>query len=147
LLSVALSWKSPKAFGLLEDFLYRYEFQHRGSAHVHGLGWTKDPHKYDPADPTNQEVLDYSIDAHLTCSIEGLSEHMLASQWHKHKPGCRKSNSKHQNHRYKFPKPPMAATCIMKPLTVDEAGSAAELKGLRKLVPAACPHGGDAGPN
>ena len=123
--------KCPEALGGLVDFFYRYEFQHRGSAHVHGLAWTENAPAYDPEDPINQDVVDY-IDTYQTCSISGLSPHMLTCQWHKHKPGCRKSNSKHQHCRYHFPKPPMPSTHILKPLTVKEAGSAEAHKELRK---------------
>ena len=38
-----------------EDYWFRYEWQHRGSAHVHGFIWLKGVPKMDNIDWNNQD--------------------------------------------------------------------------------------------
>ena len=43
----------------VEDYWFRYEWKHRGSAHVHGFIWLKGAPKMDNIDWNNQDQLYY----------------------------------------------------------------------------------------
>jgi hypothetical protein len=113
--------KCTEPLGGVTESNVRTEFQHRGSAHVHGLMWTEDAPAYDPQNPNDPQLLNY-IDAHMSCALSGLKEHpmWLQLQWHKHMKYCQRS--KHKYCTGEYPRPPMRSTCILQPVTVIEAG-------------------------
>lgn len=111
--------KSPAApLGHIADFFYRVEYQQRGSPHIHMLLWVADAPLYNES--SDEDVIAY-IDKVITCEIpqqpDDLSD-LVCLQIHKHSPSCRKK-SKPQC-RFKYPKPPMLTTRILKPLDSEE---------------------------
>ena len=59
--------KSPHSpLGILQNYFYRVEFQHRGSPHIHGLLWIKDAPHYEKNNET--EIVQY-VDKITSCFL------------------------------------------------------------------------------
>ncbi|XP_070561973.1 uncharacterized protein [Ptychodera flava] len=110
--------KSPHCpIGELKDYVYRVEFQHRGSPHIHMLVWVKDSPLYDTAD--NEEIENY-VDTYISCSDDQPEEQtdLLNMQKHKHSRSCRKKGQ--ALCRFGFPIPPMSKTTLLSPFEEPE---------------------------
>ena len=99
--------------GILKDYFYRVEFQHRGSPHIHMLMWIQDSPKYkiDSA----KDIMEF-VDKYTSCKAN-VPEHLrtlVDIQTHKHSKTCRKKGK--PVCRFGFPLPPMAKTVILDPL-------------------------------
>ena len=101
------------AFGQLVDYVYRVEFQKRGSPHIHGLFWTHDAPQY--GKNTKGEICSY-IDKCISCSLD-ISESekpYVKLQIHKHSKTCKKTCC------FEAPWLPMRFTQILEPLDPTE---------------------------
>ena len=96
--------------GDISDYLYRVEFQQRGSPHIHLVIWVKDAPEF--LTVTDKEISTF-VDKYITCAlpsdIEDLKEKVTKLQRHVHSPSCRKSGKKC---RFAFPKPPSKQTVV-----------------------------------
>ena len=96
--------------GDISDYLYRVEFQQRGSPHIHVFIWVKDVPEFLTA--TDKEISTF-VDKYITCALpsdsEDLKEKVTKLQRHVHSPSCRKSGKKC---RFAFPKPPSKQTVV-----------------------------------
>ena len=92
--------------GVLKDYFYRVDFQHRGSPHIHMLAWMKNSPKYNENTDADQVS---SCNASLASDIE----EYLNFQKHKHSQTCRKVG-KHVC-QFGIPFPPMRKTTIIGP--------------------------------
>ena len=92
------------------DFLYRVEFQQRGSPHIHMVIWIKDAPDFMTASDKEISVF---VDKYISCALpsddEALREKVTKLQRHVHSPSCRKSGKKC---RFAFPKPPAKQTVV-----------------------------------
>ena len=95
--------------GIVKDFFYRIEFQHRGSPHIHGLLWIDNAPLFN-SDPI--ENIESFISNHITTSRS--DDPMVKYQIHRHSHSCRKKKKKQC--RFNFPLPPMQDTYILQPL-------------------------------
>jgi hypothetical protein len=106
--------KCPEAMGCLTDHFDRCEFQHRGSCHMHGVGWSQ--HQcplYDGTDATSAEICKYA-DQYISCAKEHplVPPHIMKVQRHAHTGSC----MKHGYCRFGYPRAPMKATVILTPI-------------------------------
>ena len=99
------------------DYLYRVEFQQRGSPHIHMVIWIKDaPDFMTAADKEISAFVDKYISCALPSDDEELREKVTKLQRHVHSPSCRKSGKKC---RFAFPKPPSKQTVVCRGNQVD----------------------------
>ena len=81
--------------GEIDDYLYRVEFQKRGSPHVHMVIWIKNAPKY--ASDSDREIAEF-VDTHISCSLpdenDELREKVNEVQRHVHSNAC-KTKGKH----------------------------------------------------
>ena len=81
--------KSPHSpLGILQNYFYRVEFQHRGSPHIHGLLWIKDALHYEKNNET--EIIQY-VDKIISCSFNEKHRKYTDLQIHKHSKTCIKN--------------------------------------------------------
>ena len=71
------------------DYVYRVEFQHRGSPHIHMLVWTKDGPEY--GKNTEEQIIRFN-DQYVSCSldVEDNVKVYVDMQKHRHSRSCRK---------------------------------------------------------
>lgn len=89
------------------DYIYRIEFQKRGSAHIHCISYNENVPKYDSENP--DEFIRF-IDEFITCEYVSDDSYMQF-QRHKHTPSCYKGFKNKTSCRFHFPKFVMDATC------------------------------------
>ena len=106
---------SNSQFGILKDFFYRIEFQHRGSPHIHGLLWIENAPKFQKN--SDSEVCKYidQISSCSTCPKDDEIEYVKL-QKHKHSKTCRRKKKGVTTCRFGAPWPPMLQTQILYPL-------------------------------
>ena len=96
--------------GEIDDYLYRVEFQKRGSPHIHMVIWIKDAPKY--ASDSDREIAEF-VDTHISCSLpdenDELREKVNEVQRHVHSNACKK---KGKTCRFSFPRPPSFRTIV-----------------------------------
>ncbi len=76
--------KRYRILGELDDFAYRFEWQSRGSPHVHCILWIRNAPKIG-VNPMS-DVIEF-IDKYISTSSEQYSQ-LIHLQRHKHKPSC-----------------------------------------------------------
>ena len=110
--------KSPHSpLGILQNYFYRVEFQHRGSPHIHGLLWIKDAAHYEKNNET--EIVQF-VDKIISCSLNERHKKYTDLQIHKHsKTYIKKSHNKKQC-RFGAPWPPLNTTQILHPLEKEQ---------------------------
>ena len=99
------------------DYVYRVEFQHRGSPHIHMLIWTRNAPEY--GQNKEDEILQFN-DLYVSCSID-VPDHekqYVDLQRHRHSRSCRKKGK--AICRFGFPIPPMPETTILEPYEGEE---------------------------
>ena len=114
--TILLKQHSP--FGHVQDFMYRVEFQKRGSPHIHGLLWVSDAPNF--THDSHEKICRY-IDSCISCSVDVREEEKqyLKYQLHsKHTKSCRKIVNGKKTCRFGAPWPPMPATQILYPVDV-----------------------------
>jgi hypothetical protein len=105
--------KCPEAMGCLTDDFDRCEFQHRGSCHIHGAGWSADQCPlYDGTAATSDAICAFA-DKYITCARSHplVPEEVMKVQHHRHKMTC----FKHGYCRFGYPRPPIKYTIILTP--------------------------------
>ena len=103
-------------FGILLNYFFRIEFQHRGSPHLHGIAWFDQSPKFKIN--TDGDVCKY-IDKIYTCSSDVSDEDMqyLKLQKHKHTKTCQRISHGKKKCRFGAPWLPMSKTRILRPIT------------------------------
>jgi len=103
--------------GRIKDSFVRIEFQQRGSPHAHIMFWIHDAPKVDHSSPEEVTVF---IDQHVSCSskVDEEAASLFELQQHRHSKTCRKKQK--AICRFGFPKPPMARTFVLEPLSSAE---------------------------
>ncbi|XP_062607417.1 glutamic acid-rich protein-like [Saccostrea cucullata] len=108
--NVLLSPQQP--VGKVTMYMYRIEFQQRGSPHAHMAFWVEGTPDFENS--TDEEIRNFH-DQYVSCDIptddEELCELVKKVQSHVHSPSCRKPG---KNCRFSFPKPPTDRTIIIK---------------------------------
>ena len=101
----------------ITDYVYRIEFQHRGSPHIHMLVWTENAPQYGAS--KEQEIIAFN-DQYVSCSINLNDDEKQYTdmQKHRHSRSCRKKWI--AVCRFGFPIPPMPFTIILEPYEGDE---------------------------
>ena len=76
-------------FGEIADYVYRVEFQQRGSPHIHALFWVKGAPTYGKA--PDDTVLHF-VDKYVTCKNSQSDEmkDLVNLQLHRHAKTCKK---------------------------------------------------------
>ena len=99
------------------DYVYRVEFQHRGSPHIHMLIWTENGPEYGK---NNEEEIIAFNDQYISCSTEVHHDdkQYVDMQKHRHSRSCRKKGK--AICRFGFPIPPMPQTVILEPYQGDD---------------------------
>ena len=98
--------------GKLRDFFYRFEFQQRGSPHIHMLVWIENA---PTLEKSSEEDIVKFVDEYLTCSVnDAETAHLVELQTHKHSSTCRKKGK--AICRFGFPLPPLPRTMLLYPL-------------------------------
>lgn len=96
--------------GEIDDYLYRVEFQVRGSPHIHMAIWIKDAPKYES--DSDEDIANF-VDKHISCSLpednHDLRELVNGLQRHVHSTICRKTG---KTCRFAFPRLPSDNTII-----------------------------------
>ena len=96
--------------GEIDDYLYRVEFQARGSSHIHMVIWIKEAQKYES--DSDEDIANFD-DKHISCSLSednhDLRDLVNGLQRHVHSTTCRK---KGKTCRFAFPRPPSDNTII-----------------------------------
>lgn len=97
--------------GVVSDFFYKIEFQHRGSPHVHMLVWIDDAPQHDEG-ADGIDVCSF-IDKYVSCSLDvpDVDKKFLNVQIHSHSRTCRKKGK--SICRFRYPHPPMRNTVIL----------------------------------
>ena len=114
---ILMSPHSP--FGQLVDYVYRFEFQKRGSPHIHGLFWICNAPQY--VKNTKAEIYSY-INKCISCSLDVLESEKLyvKLQIHKHSKTCKKIVNGKKTCPFGVPWLPMRFTQILEPLEPTE---------------------------
>ena len=107
---------SHEPVGKLNDFVYRVEFQNRGSCHIHALLWIENAPDYAKV---KAEKIEAFVDQYISCSEDVPQEHAdyLDIQKHKHSRTCRKMGK--AICRFGYPIPPMSNTKLLEPYEGD----------------------------
>ena len=96
----------------VSDYLYRVEFQQRGSQHMHAFFWKDGAPKITSSKEEHVcFIMNKFISAQLPSQDVELNDLVLDVQSHSHSGTCRKSC------RFHFPRPPTNKTIISHPLT------------------------------
>ena len=118
----------------ITDYVFKIEFQMRGSPHAHCLLWVKDAPKIDQ-DP-NEVVIDF-IDKYITATLpnhdhayEKDRKIMENLQKHTHSDYCRRNNTCW----FGFPKPPSTETLISRPPPNDDTDTTKKAKEILQKV-------------
>ena len=116
--------------GKIKDFVYRVEFQHRCSPHIHMMMWIEGAPSLDAN--SDEEVCAF-IDKYVSCSLNCSDKEkpFVELNRHKHTPTCKKG--RRNVCRFDFPLPPMKETCVLRPYSGDEE-STKKYKELYKSV-------------
>jgi len=119
-------------FNQAEDYVYRVEFQQRGSPHIHGLLWISTAPKLDVH--THEEICQY-IDKCISCSLDVSDDELpfIKLQLHRHSRTCRKFVSGKKVCRFGIPTFPMRHTVILHPHTVPPENADAIKKQLLEV--------------
>lgn len=108
---VLLSDNQP--IGKISMYMYRIEFQQRGSPHAHMAFWIEGaPHFETSSDKELQNFHDKYVSCSLPSDDEELCSLVKKLQTHVHSLACKKSGKKC---RFSFPKPPSDSTMIVRP--------------------------------
>ena len=101
----------------VSDYVYRVEFQHRGSPHIHMLIWTKNAPEYGTS--TEEDILSFN-DKYVSCSLDVRADvtEFVDMQRHRHSRSCRKKGK--ALCRFGFPIPPMPNTTILEPFEGED---------------------------
>lgn len=102
----------------IEHYLWRIEYQMRGTMHAHGMLWLKDAPKFNPDDTSTFEENESFIDKYISV-FKDTSIPLLSFQQHRHTFCCNKGKKNKKRCRFNFPKPPMEKTKILIPLPDD----------------------------
>ena len=114
---ILLSRSEP--LGHIEYYMYRIEFQQRGSPHAHCVLWVKGA----PAHDDNEDILRNFIDRYVTCILptpeedEQMNKLVSELQRHTHSASCRKSGKKC---RFNYPRPVAPLTVVASPPETDD---------------------------
>ena len=112
---------SAAPLGKIADWFYRFEYQQRGSPHIHMLIWLEDAPVFGCDD--DHDVTSF-IDKIITCEKrknDPALELLVNRQIHQHcQTCCKKSKAEC---RFNFPQPPMKSTTILYPLGDDVSES------------------------
>ena len=129
--TILLTDHSP--FHCATDYMYRVEFQHRGSPHIHGLLWIDDAPK--PGVNTKEEIIKY-IDSCISCSLDVSEEDQkyVKFQVHKHSRSCAKMVAGKKTCRFGMPVFPMRSTQILDPLLPEEVPHLEVVKERRAVI-------------
>ena len=110
--------KSPHSpLGILQNYFYRVEFQHRGSPHIHGLLWIKDAPHYEKNN--ENEIVQY-VDKIISCFLNERHKKYTDLQIHKHSKTCIKKSHNKKQCRFGAPWPPLNTTQILHPLDKEQ---------------------------
>ena len=105
--------------GVLEDFFYRVEMQHRGSCHVHMLVSIKQAPMLERNEATDITTF---TDKYVTCAAAPATEpsmmDLVDRQKHHHTKTCRRK--KNGQCRFGYPQPPMPATVLLEPYPSED---------------------------
>ena len=114
-------------FGNVQDFVYRTEFQKRGSPHIHGLLWVKGAPVFGIS--PDEEICEYH-DSIISCSLDVTEEEKpyVKLQTHKHSRSCKKVIRGKATCRFGVPWPPMQKTRILYPLETENVDEINVLK-------------------
>ncbi len=97
--------------GIVKDFVFRVEFQHRGSPHIHMLVWLDGAPIYGT---DTSETIALFIDKFVSCSAQPETHReFVNNQLHRHSKSCRKKGK--ALCRFGFPLPPMPHTVLLEP--------------------------------
>lgn len=99
----------------IQHFLWRIEYQMRGTMHAHGMLWLKDAPKFNPDDPSTFRDNENFIDKYISV-FRDTSNPLLSFQQHRHTFCCHKGRRNKKKCRFNFPRPPMDKTTILLPL-------------------------------
>ncbi len=107
-------------FGIMKDYMYRVEFQKRGSPHIHGLMWIENAPISNVA--SDNDICNY-IDSCISCSVDvSADEEMyIKIQTHRHSRTCKIIKNGKRVCRFGVPWPPMQKTTIIHPLEDSHA--------------------------
>ena len=102
---------------VVQDYVYRVEFQHRGSPHIHMVVWINGGPRYG-TEPDS--LIEKYIDDHVSCSVDvpQVQSQYVDMQKHKHSRSCRKKGK--ALCRFGFPLPPLPKTTILEPYEGDQ---------------------------
>ena len=103
------------------DFVYRIEFQHRGSPHIHALLWAKNA---PDIQTSSKEEIEQFVDRYVSVSLDVDEETLkyIMYQKHKHSNSCKKRKKKKTICRFGHPVPPFPKTILLQPYTDDTEG-------------------------
>ena len=110
-------FSSAEPLGKISDWLYRVEYQQRGSPHIHMLIWLEDAPKFQI---DSDEAVTTHIDKIISCQkpVDNLELlNLVNRQVHRHLHKCRKNTT--SKCRFNYPQPPMKQTRILNPLDKD----------------------------
>ena len=102
-------------FRKISDYFFVTEFQNRGNEHDHTLLWIEGAPVYG-ADK-NSEIKQF-VKKYITCNTNHLDPELAKVHRHYHTRSCRKWKNSH--YRYNFTMPPMRATRIIEPLSLED---------------------------
>ena len=130
--------KNSPVLPRVKDYIYRVEFQQRGSPHIHMMVWIENSPKF-TLDKDDQIVrfIDNIISCNSVTENEQLNNDVNTFQRHRHSHTCKKHN---QNLcRFDFPKFIMPKTVILYPFEIDERKEKRKLysddvKRIKKLL-------------
>ena len=93
--------------------------QHRGSPHIHGLGWIQNAPEFDVN--TDEEICGY-LDQIITCTsnVPEHQIHYLKAQGHNHTKTCFKKVRGPKTCWFGAPWPPVSKTQILRPLDGED---------------------------
>ena len=102
---------------VVQDYVYRVEFQHRGSPHIHMVVWINGGPRYGTE---SDSIIEKYIDDHVSCSVDvpQVQSQYVDMQKHKHSRSCRKKGK--ALCRFGFPLPPLPKTTILEPYEGDQ---------------------------
>ena len=113
---VILSDVNP--LGKVKNYMYRIEFQQRGSPHAHCVLWVDQAPRHDDTEENVTEFIDQYVTCELPLSDDDELMHTLVStlQRHSHSASCRKTG---KSCRFHYPRP-MASKTVVADTPSDE---------------------------
>ena len=114
-------------FGHVTDYVYRVEFQKRGSPHIHGMLWI--PTAPQASTHSADDICSY-IDSCISCSINVSEDEkpFLKFQTHKHSRSCKRIIHGQAICRFGSPWLPMRSTQVLKPHDQDTVSNIDEIR-------------------